>query len=113
MIGLYKVSAGPRTCYIALCHKIIQKPFFKSSLACIFVDYSSAYVSIGTLRLVSKESTNSYRSGRLEVYHYQASSGSNWTTFCYSNFNSRDADIACQDLGFPRASTYGRVGTFG
>ncbi len=50
----------------------------------------------------------SHSEGRLEMYE-----GSTWTTFCVNNFNSHEADLACQTLGFVRAMRFGRVGYLG
>lgn len=62
----------------------------------------------GALRLSgSYTNTSSSISGRLEVYY-----NDRWGTVCDDSFGQIDADVACQQLGFPLASRYGMVGSF-
>lgn len=58
----------------------------------------------GNLRLFDPYSSGLSSSGRLEIYLERQ-----WGTVCDNNFNSTDADIACQQLGFAGAGTYGSV----
>ena len=59
----------------------------------------------GALRLSSSVSASS---GRVEVYYNGV-----WGTVCDDFFGQVDADVACQQLGFASASTFGTVGTLG
>ena len=64
--------------------------------------------SEGSLRLVSRYGSTGGSSGRLEIYH-----NSQWGTVCDDSFGSVDANVACRQLGYTRASRYGSVGTLG
>ena len=62
----------------------------------------------GNLRLVSNFGSTGGSSGRLEIYY-----SSQWGTVCDDSFGSTDADVACKQLGYIRASNYGSVGRLG
>ena len=64
--------------------------------------------SEGSLRLVTSSGSTGGSSGRLEIYH-----NSQWGTVCDDSFGSVDANVACRQLGYTRASRYGSVGTLG
>ena len=56
----------------------------------------------GDLRLVRGTVADStYTSGRLEVYI-----NGQWGTVCDDLFDQTEATIACQELGFERATSY-------
>ena len=59
----------------------------------------------GALRLSSGLLSSS---GRLEVYY-----NGEWGTVCNNLFNQTDADVACRQLGYLTASSYGTIGSMG
>ena len=65
------------------------------------------YALDGALRLSDTFSTTS-SSGRLEVYYNGV-----WGTVCNDFFGKTEADVACQQLGYSSAITYGTVGSLG
>ena len=46
--------------------------------------------------------------GRLEIYYR-----GRWGTVCDSQFDQRDADVVCQQLGYNTARRYGNVASLG
>lgn len=70
--------------------------------------YNNICIAATTLRLVGN-STSLPSSGRLEIYF-----SNEWGTVCADNiFNQIPADIACRELGFVGADTFGPVGSLG
>ena len=61
----------------------------------------------GALRIESGYYSSS-NSGRLEIYH-----NGKWRTVCEHSFGQTEANVACRQLGYESASSYGRVGTLG
>lgn len=53
----------------------------------------------GEIRL---NGTQSYASGRIQIYH-----NDEWGTVCDDGFNKQDADVACRQLNYIDAITYG------
>ena len=66
--------------------------------------------SRGELRLVRSSATSySYTSGRLEIYM-----NGRWGTICSSsNFGINEATVACKQLDWTGASSYGRSRSLG
>ena len=65
---------------------------------------------MGNLRLVGLDSSSTtlQTSGRLEIYNRT------WGIVCGGDsFSSTEADVACRQLGFSRATSYGSVGSEG
>lgn len=61
-------------------------------------------ITYGTLRLAGAESNrNAEIEGRLEIF-----SEGHWGTICAAKFDSVEADLACQQLGYFRALWYSR-----
>ena len=61
----------------------------------------------GAIRLQASFSTSS-SAGRLEIYWNGV-----WGTVCDDSFGQADANVACRQLGYASAVTYGSVGTLG
>lgn len=69
-------------------------------------DYSGTY---GELRLVQGTSTDSsYMSGRVEIFI-----GGQWGTICDDFWGQTESDVACQQLGYSRASQFGDAALLG
>ena len=62
----------------------------------------------GALRLVDGGSSVTTTRDRLEIYYR-----GQWGTVCDDSFGQTDADVACRQLGYDRASSYGTVGSLG
>ncbi len=80
---------------------------------CVCWDHLGCLVScdsvvIGrSLRLVSSTSTNA-GAGRLEVFLRRE-----WGTVCGDGFGITEANVACRQLGYPSAATFGNVRQLG
>jgi len=75
------------------------------------VDYFTAPVASGTLRLARGSLTSSsYTSGRLEIYI-----NGQWGTVCDDGWDSTNSRVACRQLGFVDAVSpfYGTSSTVG
>ena len=64
--------------------------------------------SNGNLRLVNYDGHTGSAYGRLEFYY-----GGQWGTVCNDFFGSTEANVACQQLGYPVANNHGTVGRLG
>ena len=60
-------------------------------------------IAYGSIRLVGHGQTNAESGGRLEIFIE-----GQWGTVCAATFGSREADVACQQLGYYRALWYNR-----
>ena len=58
----------------------------------------------GELRLITTLGSTGGSSGRLEIFH-----GSQWGTVCDDSFGYTEANVACRQLGYASASSYGNV----
>ena len=65
------------------------------------------HVTAGALRLNSFTNTLT-SAGRLEVYY-----SGEWGTVCDDLFGQTEANVACRQLGYDSASSYGQVGELG
>ena len=80
------------------------------TLVTYFATLSGTAQSHGELRLVRGSATSySYNSGRLEIYM-----NGRWGTICNdADFGRTEATVACQQLGWSGASSYGYSSSLG
>ena len=85
---------------IYLCRNI----FSTTSINNLFLHSMSEYYMSGKVRLVGGSSSQ----GRVEVYH-----NGKWGTVCDDNWDINDAQVACRNVGFSRATAAYQSAKFG